>query len=131
MKFVDERPYATPEAAARKLLEIANSVEAVQDGRIFIERINWPFLSELKGTPAEYGAGLNFAVAQGWFWKHESGTFVSLHRPARRCSSDAMRSLRRRLWLGQREPRRYALERRYACTCGCAGMPAPVQSERH
>jgi hypothetical protein len=35
-------PYADPEAAARKLLEIANSVEAVQDGRIHIEPINAP-----------------------------------------------------------------------------------------
>jgi hypothetical protein len=41
------------------LVEIANVVEAVQDGRIFIELINWPFLSELKGTPAEYKAGLD------------------------------------------------------------------------
>jgi hypothetical protein len=35
-----ERPYADPEAAARKLVEIANSVEAAQDGRIFIQLIN-------------------------------------------------------------------------------------------
>ena len=55
-KFVPQRPYADPEAAARKLVEIANSVEAIQDGRIFIELINGPF--ELKGTPAEYSAGL-------------------------------------------------------------------------
>jgi hypothetical protein len=41
-KFVGDRPYADPEAAARKLVEIANSVEAVQDGRIFIELINGP-----------------------------------------------------------------------------------------
>ena len=40
------RPFADPEAAARKLMEIANSIEPVQDGRIFIEDINWPFLSE-------------------------------------------------------------------------------------
>jgi hypothetical protein len=32
MKFTAERPYADPEKAARKLIEIANSVEAVQDG---------------------------------------------------------------------------------------------------
>jgi len=76
MKFVGERPYADPEAAARKLLEIANSVQAVPDGRIFIELINSPFLSELKGTPAEYKAGLNFAIAQGWLELHESGTYV-------------------------------------------------------
>jgi hypothetical protein len=66
MKFVPQRPYADPEAAARKLVEIANSVEAVQDGRIFIELINGPFLFELKGTPAEYSAGLKLAIERGW-----------------------------------------------------------------
>jgi len=76
MKFVGDRPYADPEAAVRKLLDIANSVEAVQDGRIHIELINWPFLSELKGTPAEYKAGLDLAIARGWLWLHESGTYV-------------------------------------------------------
>jgi hypothetical protein len=34
MKFAADRPYADPEKAARKILEIASSVEAVQDGRI-------------------------------------------------------------------------------------------------
>jgi hypothetical protein len=29
MKFITDRPYADPEAAARKLIEIANSVEAL------------------------------------------------------------------------------------------------------
>ena len=46
MKFVAPRPFADPEAAAQKLMEIANAVEAVQDGRIFIELINGPFLFE-------------------------------------------------------------------------------------
>jgi hypothetical protein len=44
MKFATDRPYADPETAARKLIEIANSVEAVQDGRIYIELVNAPFL---------------------------------------------------------------------------------------
>ena len=57
-KFVGGRPYADLETAARKLVEIATSTEAVQDGRIYIELISWPFLHDLKGTPAEYGAGL-------------------------------------------------------------------------
>ena len=35
-------------------MEIANSVEPVQDDRIHIELINWPFLHELRGSPAEY-----------------------------------------------------------------------------
>jgi hypothetical protein len=48
---VADRPFAVAEAAARKLLEIANSVEPVQDGRIHIEKINWLFLSQSKGSP--------------------------------------------------------------------------------
>jgi hypothetical protein len=76
MKFAAERPYADPEAAARKLIEIANSVEAAQDGRIFIELVNWPFLYEHKGSPAEYKAGLDLAVTKGWLLLDRSGTFV-------------------------------------------------------
>ena len=76
MKFVHQRPFADPKAAARKLMEIANSVESVQDGRIHIELINWPFLHELRGTPAEYSAGLKLAIERGWLWLHESGTYV-------------------------------------------------------
>jgi hypothetical protein len=78
MKFIEARPLADPEAAARKLLEIANSVEPVQDGRIHIEKINWPVLHDLKASPAEYGAGLKLAIERGWLWMHESGTYVKL-----------------------------------------------------
>jgi hypothetical protein len=76
MKFATARPYADPENAARKLVEIANSVEAVQDGRIYIELINGPFLFGLKATPDEFLAGLNLAIERGWLWLHESGTYV-------------------------------------------------------
>ena len=76
MKFVADRPYADPEAAARKLMELANAFEPVQDGRIYIEKINWPMLHDLGATPAEYKAGLDHAIAKGWLWLHESGTFV-------------------------------------------------------
>jgi len=34
MKLTADRAFADPEKAARKLLEIANATEAVQDGRI-------------------------------------------------------------------------------------------------
>ena len=34
MKLTSDRPFADPAVAARKLLEIANATEAVQDGRI-------------------------------------------------------------------------------------------------
>jgi len=75
-KYVQPRPYADPEAAMRKLLEIASTVEPVQDGRIHIEKINWPMLTEHKATPAEYKAGLQLAVARGLLFLHESGTYV-------------------------------------------------------
>jgi hypothetical protein len=66
MKFVAPRPFADPEVAARKLVELANAFESVQDGRIYIEKINGPFLFELKGTLAEYNARLDYAIAKGW-----------------------------------------------------------------
>jgi hypothetical protein len=76
MKFVEPRPFADPEVAARKLVELANAFEPVRDGRIYIEKINGPFLFELKGKPAEYKAGLDYAIAKGWLELHESGTYV-------------------------------------------------------
>ena len=48
----------------------------MQDDRIYIEKINESFLYQLKGTPAEYKAGLERAIANGWLWLHESGTYV-------------------------------------------------------
>ena len=72
----DRPPLRRPEKAARRLLEIANTVEPVQDGRIHIEKINWPFLSQDRASPAEYGAGMKLAIERGWLAMHESGTFV-------------------------------------------------------
>jgi hypothetical protein len=37
MKFVELRSFADPDAAARKLIEIASTIEPVQDGRIYVE----------------------------------------------------------------------------------------------
>ena len=65
MKLTADRPYADPEKAARKIVEIANSVEAGQDGRIYIELINGPFLFREKATPAEYKAGLDLVAVRG------------------------------------------------------------------
>ncbi len=76
MKFAADHPWSDPEMAARKLVEIANAAEAVQDGRIYIEKINAPFLFRERATPAEYSTGLKLAIERGWLWKHESGTYV-------------------------------------------------------
>src|SRR6516225_173 len=50
-KFVAARPFADPHTAARKIVEIANGVEAVEDGRIYIERVNAPFLAAGRRLP--------------------------------------------------------------------------------
>lgn len=75
-KFVQPRPFADPEAAARKIMELAHAFEPIQDGRIYIEAINGPMLFVLKATPAEYKIGLKLAIERGWLESHESGTFV-------------------------------------------------------
>jgi len=75
MKFVEHHPLADPDAAARKLIEIANGVEAAQDGRIYIERVNEPFLTA-GGSGEQFRAGIERAIALGWLWRHESGTYV-------------------------------------------------------
>jgi hypothetical protein len=75
-KFIEQsHHFADPDAAARKLIEIANTVEAVQDGRIYIERVNGPFL-EAGGSPDQYSAALARAITLGWLLLHESGTYV-------------------------------------------------------
>lgn len=78
MKYADNRRYADPEVAARELMEIAAAIEAVQDGRIHIEKINAPFMYQHGGSGPEFGAGINLAVERGWLELHESGTYVRL-----------------------------------------------------
>ena len=78
MKLTTDRPLAHPDKAARRLMQYAHAFEAVQDGRIYIEKLNGPFLFGDKGTPAEYAAGLDRAISLGWLEMHDSGTFVKL-----------------------------------------------------
>jgi hypothetical protein len=74
-RFVADRPFADPDVAAREIVEIANDVDAVQNGRIYIERVNAPFLA-VGGTGDNFRAGVERAIALGWLWCHESGTYV-------------------------------------------------------
>lgn len=80
MKHVETRPYADPAAAARKLVELAASIQAI-NGRVHIEKINAPFLYTLRASGPEFGAGIRYAVENGWFDLHESGTYVRLLPP--------------------------------------------------
>jgi hypothetical protein len=51
MKFVAPRPYADPEAAAKKLLELANAFKPIQDGRIHIEEDQLAVPVRVQGQP--------------------------------------------------------------------------------
>jgi hypothetical protein len=75
-KYVQPRPFADADTAARKIVEIANGLEPYMDSRLLVERINGPFLYEHKASPAEYGAGMKRAIENGWLKMHESGTYL-------------------------------------------------------
>jgi hypothetical protein len=76
VKLTADRPFADPDKAARRLLEDAHAFEPIQEGRIYIEKLNGPFLFIDKGSPAENRAGLDLAIARGWLELHDSGTYV-------------------------------------------------------
>ncbi|WP_166295352.1 hypothetical protein [Bradyrhizobium sp. 2S1] len=78
MKMKEERRWADPEAAARRIMDIARAFEPIQDGRIYIEKINYPFIDKDGATPAEYGAGIQFCLDRLWLMRHESGTYVKI-----------------------------------------------------
>jgi hypothetical protein len=75
MKYVEPIPFIDPDAAARKLVEISNTIEPAQDGRIYIELVNAAFL-KAGGTGEEFRAGIQRSVDKSWLWLHESGTYV-------------------------------------------------------
>jgi hypothetical protein len=72
MKFVKCHPFADPDAAARKIIEIANCVEAAQDSRIFIERVVSGGRRQWRGIPCWCRAHHCARLVV----RHESGTYV-------------------------------------------------------
>jgi hypothetical protein len=64
MKYVAPRPFADP------------PLPRASCWRSPTRSINGPFLFKEGGTPEEYGAALDYAIAKGWLWQHESGTYV-------------------------------------------------------
>ena len=78
MKFVTDRPFADPEAAARKLLDIVRaSIAASGLPHAYTGVTNILFL-RAGGTLDDYAAGRAFATAQKWFEIDRSGTRIVL-----------------------------------------------------
>ena len=79
MKFAEPRPFSDPEAAVRKLIEIANAAEPrrrARPGRPHLYRAGqWP-LSRRRRQSGRIPRGIERAIAKGWLWRHESGTYV-------------------------------------------------------
>jgi hypothetical protein len=76
MKFRGDRPFASVDAAVKKLLEIANSLDPDHAGRIHIGCINAQFMSP-GGDPAEYSAAVKAAIDRGYMTMHPSGGYLS------------------------------------------------------
>jgi hypothetical protein len=76
MRFKEDRPFATPEAAEQKLLELANAIEPDHAGRLSVEIINRQF-REAGGSYEEYGEAVKAAAAHGWITVHPSGAYLS------------------------------------------------------
>jgi hypothetical protein len=71
MKFLEDRPLATPEAAERRLLELASAIEA-DHGRAPVGEITTQFIAA-GGSADEYARAVEAAVVHGWLTLHPSG----------------------------------------------------------
>jgi hypothetical protein len=76
VKFTEERPFASVDAAVKKLLEIANGLEADHAGRLQIGAINEQFL-KAGASVAEYKAALRAAVERSLIALHASGAYLT------------------------------------------------------
>ena len=69
-------------------MQHAHAFEVVQDGRIYIEKINGPFLYVDKGTPEEYAAGLALPSNAAGSNSMTAGPSFASRKAARTCSPD-------------------------------------------
>ena len=72
---------ALPANAAKRLLELASTIDASYDGRVYVENVNIAFLRE-GGSPDEYRAGIDRLKADGLIDMHRRADFSGLPRKA-------------------------------------------------
>lgn len=78
--FVPEPKYPTPESAARELLRLFRERTADGYPYAYAGVTNAQFTRE-GGTVAEYKAGVEYGIAQGWFSMDGGGRFTILNGP--------------------------------------------------
>jgi hypothetical protein len=76
VKLKDARPYGDVNNAMRKLLELANGMDADHAGRLNVGVLNTQF-KEVGGDYAEYGNAMRAAIAEGYLTMHPSGAYVT------------------------------------------------------
>ncbi len=77
MKFVESRPFADPDAAARKLLDIVRtSIAESGFAWAYTGATNTAF-TRAGGSVPEYSAGIAFATKMQWFRVERSGTRIA------------------------------------------------------
>jgi hypothetical protein len=91
-RFIRPRAYADPEAAARKIMEIANGLGDVWDGRLFVEKLNWAMLHDFGASPAEWRAGIDRAVESGCYGRMRAARITASPRQAKTCLLDPDRA---------------------------------------
>ena len=79
-KHVEPRLYATPEAAAARLVEIAKTLR-VDRGYMPVGEWNGTFLKGGSATAAEYAAGRDKLIADGIIVMHECGSMFMWTAP--------------------------------------------------
>ena len=75
MNVKEEYRFGTPDAAERKLLELANVIGA-NHGRAPVSEINTQFI-DAGGSADEYNRAVEAAVIHGWLTLHPSGGYLS------------------------------------------------------
>ena len=77
MKYAERRPYAKPEAAAARLMEIAKGIGADRRGLIPIGAWNATFLNRDRATVAEYTLGRDHLIASGLIQMDGCGGYLT------------------------------------------------------
>jgi len=72
MKFEQEQTFADVDAAVKKLLELANGMEADHASQLSVAILNTQF-RDAGGSDPEYAAAVKSAIACGYITMHPSG----------------------------------------------------------